>query len=74
MLVELHDIYGDPISTIIPERFLATHDIELVRSDGSHDAADHPALSVLDSRERAAIINEYRPVEMAWALMLPRGT
>jgi hypothetical protein len=72
LLVELHDIYGQPVSSILPERFAATHDIELVRSDGSRDPTDHPALRVLDPRERVAILNEYRPVEMAWALMLPR--
>ncbi len=72
VLVELHDLYGKPISTAVPGRFEATHDVQVIRSDSSRDPADYPALSTLEPGDRARVLDEYRPVEMAWALMLPR--
>lgn len=70
ILVELHDVIDPSISPTIRSRFDATHRFELIRGE-RRDGAEYPALRSLSRRERAAVLSEYRPALMSWALMRP---
>ncbi|CAB4951379.1 unannotated protein [freshwater metagenome] len=72
ILVELHDFNVPGATDTIVGRFSGTHDIELIEAR-DRAAFDAPELSQLTPTERAVAVNEFRPPNMRWAYMVPKG-
>jgi hypothetical protein len=72
ILVELHDVIDPSISATIRSRFAPTHQFELIGGE-RRNPDEYPALGSLSRRERSAVLSEYRPALMSWALMRPLG-
>jgi hypothetical protein len=70
ILVELHDfIVSDATATIV-KRFGDSHDIRLV-STQKRSYAEYPELSNLTPVDGSRALDEGRPCEMTWAIMIP---
>ena len=65
VIVECHDFLNPSITSILKERFSASHDIEIV-SEGPRDPNQFPSLQRWGSLDRWLAVNENRPVTMNW--------
>lgn len=70
IVVELHDFVDPTITASIQSRFATTHEIELIRGE-PRDPDRYPALASFNLRERSALLSEYRPELMSWAILRP---
>jgi hypothetical protein len=73
IIVELHDFMAPGASTIVPERFRATHDVEVIDAQARYPL-DHPDIAALPVGpiDQVLAVLEFRPVRMQWAVMRPR--
>lgn len=73
ILVEFHDFAAPRASTIIPERFAATHDVQVLKAEPRY-ISEYPVLAeVTDSPiEQELALLEFRPAPMSWGVMRPR--
>jgi hypothetical protein len=72
VIVELHDFVDASITATIARRFAATHDVQIVEGT-ARDPAAVPELDGVEGRVRAALLSEFRPTAMRWAVLTPRG-
>jgi hypothetical protein len=70
ILVELHDFIDPTITATIQSRFAGTHTVELIGGE-ERDPDRYPQLGSFSARERSALLNEYRPELMSWAVLRP---
>lgn len=73
ILVELHDFMAPGASTIVPDRFRATHDVEVIEARPRYPL-EHPEIAALPVGpvEQELAVLEFRPAPMQWAVMRPR--
>jgi hypothetical protein len=74
IIVELHDFFAPDASRIVPARFTATHEVEIVEAR-PHFVLDYPEIAELPVSpvDRELALLEFRPAPMSWAVMRPRG-
>jgi hypothetical protein len=72
IIVELHDFIRPGLGDEVLARFADTHDVEVIAERPRGDLDLEP-LRFLSPRERATALNEFRPQQMRWAHLRPRG-
>ncbi len=74
VIVELHDFMAPGASEIVPARFAATHDVEIVDAQPRY-LIDYPEVRELPLSpiEQELAIQEFRPAPMQWAVMQRRS-
>jgi hypothetical protein len=70
IIVELHDAIDSTITETIRDRFVSSHEIELIAYDTGQRQLPSE-LDFLSPRQRVAVLSE-RPPSMSWAIMRPR--
>ena len=70
ILVELHDFLREGTTRDVLARFQPTHAAELVEIR-PRSVEDYPELASLDEADAAAIVSEWRPSNLRWALLTP---
>ncbi len=70
ILVELHDFLREGTTRDVLARFRPTHVAEVVEIQ-PRSVEDYPELASLTERDAAAIVSEWRPLNLRWALLTP---
>ena len=70
ILVELHDFLREGTTRDVLARFRPTHVAEVVEIR-PRSVEDYPELASLDEADATAIVSEWRPANLRWALLTP---
>jgi hypothetical protein len=71
VIVECHDFLDPSITSVLYERFAASHDLEIV-PEGSRNPNEFTSLQCWQSTDRWLAVNENRPATMNWLVCWAR--
>ena len=71
IVVELHDVYVPGVTSLIQDRFAASHSVRLLTSPEQRNPADYPTLHFLPEPQQWLALSEGRG-SMTWAFLQAR--
>lgn len=70
IIVESHDCFRPGLTEILKERFVSTHNVEII-SQGNKNPY-HPIIADFDDAKKLLLTCEFRPSTMNWLFMTPK--